>query len=32
MFNNKLDTYQSINNNIAKQINNALKRLPSERK
>ncbi|WP_288550766.1 hypothetical protein [uncultured Brachyspira sp.] len=28
MFNNKLDTYQSINNNIAKQINNALKRLP----
>ena len=28
MFNNKIDTYQSINNNIAKQINNALKRLP----
>lgn len=28
MLNNKLDTYQSINNNIAKQINNALKRLP----
>lgn len=25
---NKIDTYQSINNNIAKQINNALKRLP----
>lgn len=28
MFNNKIDTYQSINNNIAKQINNTLKRLP----
>lgn len=30
MFNsfNKIDTYQSINNNIAKQINNALKKLP----
>lgn len=26
--NTKIDTYQSINNNIAKQINNALKRLP----
>ena len=26
--NNKIDTYQSINNNIANQINNALKRLP----
>ena len=25
---NKIDTYQSINNNIANQINNALKRLP----
>ena len=28
MFNNKIDTYQSINNNIANQINNALKSLP----
>ena len=30
MFNsfNKIDTYQSINNNITKRINNALKRLP----
>lgn len=30
MFNsfNKIDTYQSINNNITKQINNALKKLP----
>ena len=26
--NNKIDTYQSINNNIANKINNALKRLP----
>ena len=26
--NTKIDTYQSINNNIANQINNALKRLP----
>lgn len=26
--NNKIDTYQSINNNIANQINNALKSLP----
>lgn len=26
--NTKIDTYQSINNNIAKQINNALKKLP----
>lgn len=28
MFEHKIDTYQSINNNIANQINNALKSLP----
>ena len=28
MFEQKIDTYQSINNNIANQINNALKSLP----
>ena len=28
MFEQKIDTYQSINNNIASQINNALKSLP----
>lgn len=28
MFEHKIDTYQSINNNIASQINNALKSLP----
>ncbi|MEI0526052.1 hypothetical protein R4K54_09020 [Brachyspira murdochii] len=28
MFEQKIDTYQSINNNIASQINNALKNLP----